>query len=86
MHNFISADVRKGGDLLKSFEQSNLVNNREKYEEPATSTSTSTSTACMGHFRGSKNPHFQNEAKCTTFLVKMSFIYMRMKKHFHIKG
>ena len=23
----------------------------------------------------SKNPHFQNEAKCTTFLVKMSFIY-----------
>ena len=22
----------------------------------------------------SKNPHFQNEAKCTTFLVKMSFI------------
>ena len=33
MHNFI-ADVRKGGDLFqKSFEQSNLVNNREKYEE-----------------------------------------------------
>ena len=27
----------------------------------------------------SKNPHFQNEAKCTTFLVKMSFIRMRMK-------
>ena len=26
----------------------------------------------------SKNPHFQNEAKCTTFLVKMSFICMRM--------
>ena len=23
----------------------------------------------------SKNPHFQNEAKCTTFLVKMSFIW-----------
>ena len=22
----------------------------------------------------SKNPHFQNEAKCTTFLVKMNFI------------
>ena len=34
----------------------------------------------------SKNPHFQNEAKCTTFLVKMSFTYMRMKNHFHIKG
>ena len=33
-----------------------------------------------------KNPHFQNEAKCTTFVVKMSFICMRMKNHFHIKG
>ena len=34
----------------------------------------------------SKNPHFHNEAKCTTFLVKMSFICMRMKNHFPIKG
>ena len=34
----------------------------------------------------SKNPYFHNEAKCTTFLVKMSFICMRMKNHFHIKG
>ena len=33
-----------------------------------------------------KNAHFQNEAKCTTFLVKMSYICMRMKNHFHIKG
>ena len=34
----------------------------------------------------SKDPHFQNEARCTTFLVKMSFICMRMKNHFHLKG
>ena len=34
----------------------------------------------------SKNPHFRNEARCTTFLVKMSFICMRMKNDFHIKG
>ena len=34
----------------------------------------------------SKNPLFQNEARCTTFLVKKSFICMRMKNHFHIKG
>ena len=34
----------------------------------------------------SKNPHFQNDTKCTTFLVKMSFICMRMKNHFYIKG
>ena len=33
-----------------------------------------------------KNLHFQNEARCTTFLVKMSFICMRMKNDFHIKG
>ena len=35
----------------------------------------------------SKNAHFQkNVARCTTFLVKMSFICMRMKNDFHIKG
>ena len=35
----------------------------------------------------SKNPHFQNEARCTTFPVKMSFLCnMRMKNDFHIKG
>ena len=33
-----------------------------------------------------KNPHFQNDARCTTFLVKMSFICMRMRNDFHIKG
>ena len=37
-------------------------------------------------FPSSKNPHFQNEARCTTFLVKMSFNCMRMKNDFHIKG
>ena len=34
----------------------------------------------------SENPQFQNEAKCTTFLVKISFIFMRMKNHFYVKG
>ena len=34
---------------------------------------------------GSKNSHFQNEAKCATSFVKLSFICMRMKNHFHIK-
>ena len=33
----------------------------------------------------SKNPRFQNEAKCATFLVKMSFICARMKNYFHSK-
>ena len=34
----------------------------------------------------SKNPHFQNETRCTTFLLKMSFVCTRMKNDFHIKG
>ena len=34
----------------------------------------------------SKNSHFQNEARCSTFLVEMSFICTRMKNDFHIKG
>ena len=34
----------------------------------------------------SKTPYFRNEAKCTTSLVKISFICMRMKNDFHIKG
>ena len=34
----------------------------------------------------SKNPNFRNEARCTTLLVKMSFICKRMKNDFHIKG
>ena len=29
-----------------------------------------------------KNPHFQNEAKCTSFPTKMSSICMRMINHF----
>ena len=37
-------------------------------------------------FPSSKNPQIQNEAKSTTFLVKVSFISMRMKNHFHIRG
>ena len=34
----------------------------------------------------SKNPHFQSEAKYTTFLVKMNFVCMGMKNPFHNKG
>ena len=50
---------------------------------------------CMDSNRplaSSKNPHFQNEAKCTTFLVKMSFIYFLNVLYFssdwlcHFKG
>ena len=37
-------------------------------------------------FPSSKKSHFQNEAKCETFVVKMSFICMIIKNHFHING
>ena len=39
----------------------------------------------VGHFRSPKNPHFQKEAKYTTFLVKMNF-FARVKNHSYIKG
>ena len=34
----------------------------------------------------SKKFHFQNEAKCETFVVEMSFNYDANKTHFHNKG
>ena len=37
-------------------------------------------------FPSSKKPHFQNEAKCETFVVKMSFICIIIENHFHING
>jgi len=37
-------------------------------------------------FPSSKKSHFQNEAKCETFVVKMSFICITIKNHLHIKG
>ena len=39
----------------------------------------------VGHFQVPKT-HLQNEVKFKTFLVKMSFICMRIKQHFHING
>ena len=37
-------------------------------------------------FPSSRKSHFQNEAKCETFAVKMSFICIIIKNHFHING
>ena len=37
-------------------------------------------------FPSSKKSHFQNEAKCETFVVKMSCICIIIKNHFHING
>ena len=37
-------------------------------------------------FPSSKTFHFQNEAKCETFVVEMSFNYDANKTHFHNKG
>ena len=35
-------------------------------------------------FTSSRNSYFKNEAKGKTFVVKMDFIRMRIKNHFHI--
>ena len=37
-------------------------------------------------FPSCKNSHLKNEAKCKTFLVKMSFIYVTIKNHIHNNG
>ena len=37
-------------------------------------------------FPSSKKFHFQNEAKCETFVVEMSFICIIIKNYFHING
>ena len=37
-------------------------------------------------FASYKKSHFQNEAKCETFVVKMSFICILIKNHFHVNG
>ena len=37
-------------------------------------------------FPSSKKFHFQNEAKCETFVVEMCFNYDANKTHFHNKG
>ena len=37
-------------------------------------------------FPSSKKSHFQNEARCETFVVKMSFICIIIKTHFHVNG
>ena len=37
-------------------------------------------------FPSSNKSHFQSEAKCETFVVKMSFNYDANKTHFHNKG
>ena len=37
-------------------------------------------------FPSSPGPLYQNEVRRSTILVEMSFICMRMKNHFHIKG
>ena len=37
-------------------------------------------------FPSSKKSHLQNEAKCETFVVKMSFICIVIENHFHING
>ena len=63
--------VYKNGENFKKFceEQPNSARSPK---------ASSTDGKCNRPLLSSKDPHFQNEAKCTTFLVKMSFIHMRL--------
>ena len=50
-------------------------------------TVTITKRFSIGLFRVPKNPHFQNEARCTTFLVKMHGFYLHdNEKSFPYQG
>ena len=48
-----------------------------------TSCKTSYNILSRSHVKNLKGHYFENDAKCTAFLVKMSFICMKMKNHFH---
>lgn len=39
----------------------------------------------MDHFLAAKTPTFKTRPRAKPFFVKMSFICMRIKNHFHIK-
>ena len=43
-------------------------------------------TVLIGHFRVPKTLTFIIRFNCATFVVKLSFICMRITNHFHIKG
>ena len=51
---------------------------------------TETKLLCYTHrnrvFPSFKSPHFQNEAKCKIFLEKMTFIWLRVRNDFLVKG
>ena len=57
-------------------------------QKSQTVTSATSSQATLNRsFPSSKSSYFQNEVKCKTFLVKMSFICRRIKKNqFQIIG
>ena len=85
-------NIERGGQTLtlkmttaQIFERSVTINNSPipDYTHPEDHTPPSSENRPLP---SSKNPHFQNEARCTTFLVKMSFVCMRMKNDFQIKG
>ena len=46
-------------------------------------TSCNTSCNILSRSHVKKGHYSENDAKCTAFLVKMSFICMKMKNHFH---
>jgi len=62
------------------------IHNERKFDKNPTVQFIMSSWLNCFAFTSSKNSHFQNEAKCKTFLVIMSFICMRIKNNFHMTG
>ena len=62
-------------EILVSYIDLLVTNKSRLFAHPSTGTCFE-----IGHF-----PHFQNEAKCTTFLEEMSYLNEK-ENHFHIKG
>ena len=59
----------------------------KKQEEFAQTSSCFKCMSCGNrNFLNSKNSYFQKEAKSKTFLVKMCFIWMRLKIYHHVNG
>ena len=78
LHVFVARFIVPLASPRASFPFKNRESHRSRGGEPQNTNASL--------FPSSKISHFQNEAKCKTFLVKMSFICMRIKRHFHISS
>ena len=78
LHVFVARFIAPLANPRASFPFKNRGSQSSRGGEPRKTNSS--------HFPTSKDSHIKSEAKYKTFIVKMSFICMRIKRHFHISG